>query len=278
MSSSNGIKAWYLRHFKSEYPMVYAGAIFLIIIPFLYPLGIPLPIGEHARTMYDYIESTPPGSTYLMYNALRPSNYPECGYALETNILHALRRGIRVIIVTSRLEELPSITITWANLRKDLEKYEYGVDWVNLGALTHGTEEQVAAFARDLTWMGIDYYGTPLSQIPLMQEIKTAKDITAVFDYVMGPPAAMVRQWISVYNTPHLLISSGCQAADSMGLIPKYAMCSLNSNMGSAEYMILVGDHRLPVKMVDAITLTMLYGAMVMIIGNLRHRRRVIKG
>src|SRR5438046_9082851 len=69
--------------------------IFLLIalatlLPLLHPFGLPLSVSPEVRGVYDYIESVPEGSGFLLSVDFDPSSKPE----LEPQALGVLRHAV----------------------------------------------------------------------------------------------------------------------------------------------------------------------------------------
>src|SRR5262247_4277578 len=79
--------------------------IFLVIglctlLPLLYPVGLPIKTSQEVRGVYDYIESLPEGSVFLLSLDFDPSSKPEL-YPMSIALLrHAFRKNLKVVGMT----------------------------------------------------------------------------------------------------------------------------------------------------------------------------------
>jgi hypothetical protein len=272
----SSVKEIYKRIFGTDmiYPLLYILGASVIIFPFLFPLGLPAPIGEHATLMYQWIEDkVDPGDICVFMLTISGALYPENGYLAETNVAHVLNKGGSCIIVSTTVQASQSLELFLRVMIPELASkgYEYGEDWVVL-SFSALAEEGQAALARDLHFGGSDYYGTSLGEIPLMGRAKTADDILGVFAYLGGSGGAytLARTWLNPY--PHLEMLQGqnaCGAAHALTLWPHLSVCVINSISGSAQYMRLVGDLRFPVRTQDVLSTVHLFALSLIIVGNI---------
>ena len=79
--------------------------IFLLIalatlLPLLHPFGLPIKVSPEVRGVYDYIESLPEGSVFLLSLDFDPSSKPELEPQAIALLRHAFRKQLRVIGMT----------------------------------------------------------------------------------------------------------------------------------------------------------------------------------
>jgi hypothetical protein len=269
------IKETYLKFvgYHREYPLLYLGAVLCLVLPFLSPIGLPLPIGEHARNMYNWIEAQPPGLGYLFNSGYDPSLYPECGYLTEANVIHILKKGGSALIYIMAEAGMLSANIYMPVIQKDAQALgkTYGEDWIHMGLVGRAQPAEYVALATNLWFAGIDYYGTYFGDIPITKKFSDANDIAAHFFYGAGSGDSEVRFFGEPYNMPILYGSTACGVPGKMAFYPKYAVAVINSITGSAEYMNLSGDLRWPVKTVDVISLCLMIACAYIVIGNITY-------
>jgi hypothetical protein len=66
--------------------------------------------------------------------------------------------------------------------------------------------------------------------------------------------------------------------ATNQAYYPDLFVCNLASTVGTAEYCILRGDLRWPVKAVDVVSTLLIVGMVYMIIGNIRQHWSKLTG
>src|SRR5712691_13189785 len=79
--------------------------IFLLIalatlLPLVHPFGLPIKVSPEVRGVFDYIESLPEGSVFLLSLDFDPSSKPEL-YPMSIALLrHAFRKNQKVVGMT----------------------------------------------------------------------------------------------------------------------------------------------------------------------------------
>ena len=79
--------------------------IFLVIgvctlLPLLYPVGLPIKISPEVRSIYDYIETLPERSVFLLSIDFDPASKPELHPQAIALLRHAFRKNLRVVAMT----------------------------------------------------------------------------------------------------------------------------------------------------------------------------------
>jgi hypothetical protein len=211
-----------------------------VIIPLLFPIGLPVKETPEVKSVYDYIDKIPAGSAILVSMDYDPAALAEL-YPMTLAILrHAFSKDIRVLGMT--------LWMTGASLG-DLAMREAAVgiaqageDYVYLGYVPGGSnvimrmgEDISAVFSKD-------YGGKSLPEIPAMKGIKNYKDISLIIDLAAG---ATPESWIvyagSKYNQT---IAVGCTAVSAVGYYPflntKQIIGLIGGMKGAAEYEKLI--------------------------------------
>lgn len=162
-----------------------------VSIPLLAPLNLPIPISEHTQAYYDSIETnTQTGDIVVISFDFGPSTLPENGPQATGTVFHADNLGLKVVA-----------TAFWASggplgeqILRDVygEDFpnipEYGTEVVYLGYIP-GNEVGMQTFGDDTSSAkGTDHYGTPLADLPLMQECESAADIAVWCEITSGTP------------------------------------------------------------------------------------------
>jgi hypothetical protein len=195
---------------------------------------------EIATDWYDYIENIPNGSAILFSPWYEPSNMNEL-FPMTLAVMHQLfQKNVKVILVTFQAEGTNVISQALEVINPQNYGKTYSVDWVNLGYIA-GQETALAALARDLTFPGIDYYGTLLEELPIMQSVKSASDISLVILISDKGVETFLRQWQVSYNVPMIC---GCTLALSTAIVPYLLAGNISASLyglsSVAEYEKLV--------------------------------------
>jgi hypothetical protein len=236
---------------------IYIVLFILVSIPLLYPLELPIPISGLTENVWDTTVALPAGSVVIHSFDFGPSTLPENGPQAEAHLFQCKQRGLRVVALAF-----------WASggpLAHDIitdvygEGYEnedfYGTDIVYLGYVP-GNEVGMQTFG-DSTWdaKGTDHFGTSISDIPLMQEVRSAADFDLWAEWTSGTPGEQqVIQFIQGRHTGEnpiwpdpdgrMTLIAGSTAVSVPGMMPFYTAGQivgiLNGLAGAGEYEFLV--------------------------------------
>ncbi len=245
------------------------------------PITSPISILEWTRSLYDYVDTLPPGSLILysgQYGSAGPTFQP---FAMAF-LYHCMRNNLRLVGVCPSL-----IFIDWLDLDLHASGWldpgvvkprpgdtmsngkTYGTDFVYLGFLP-GQEAGLANLAKDSRMVyKLDYYGNDIETLPIMQDFRSAEDIDLVlilFDYY-PVPISWVRQW-RPYGTP---IGLAHYASPGPYLPYYYAgdYIGISSDIdGGSQYETLVGKPGLATALTTLSSTLHLLQAVVIIAGS----------
>ena len=216
--------------------IIYILLALTIIIPTFLQLRMPISVSSQTQASYDYIESLPVGSTVMVSFDFGPSSLPEPEAIAETILAHCFSRGIRVIGLTLD----PTATILGSELLEDVASKKgaiLGEDYVYLG-FRPGALQVILGMGISITnHFESDYYGTPITDIPMMQGITNYNDISVL---VTLCSSSIVDAWIIYANSQYgLKIIAGTTAVINTQLTP-YVQSGqlvglLNGYLGAAE-------------------------------------------
>ncbi len=211
-----------------------------VIVPLLFPIGMPVTVTKEVQAVYDYIENLPPGSTIMLAMDYDPAALAEL-YPMNIAVLrHAYSRNIKVIGMTLWIT---GATLGNLAMREAAEGIaQEGEDYVYLGYVA-GYASVVMGMGEDISNVyPTDYGGRPLSELPAMKGVKNYKDIDLLIDLAAG---ATPELWIAYAGSKYgQTIAVGCTAVSAVGYYP-----FLNSNQiigliggmkGAAEYENLI--------------------------------------
>jgi hypothetical protein len=162
---------------------IYFVLLILIILPMVYPMVLPVAVGEMTDTMFAHIENEiePGDYVILVGQGVNPKDMLDRGWMWVDMVRHLWSKEgpggehVKITLMSyAGFSEYADLILKFA-VGDDLgTKFKYGIDYVNLGQVLSMTEAGFAAFARDAGWCGVttDFYGTPLDEIPITQETK----------------------------------------------------------------------------------------------------------
>ena len=155
---------------------------------------------------------------------------------------------------------------------------KYGEDYVMLGYIP-GLEIGAAAYAKDIhALISVDTYGTPLEELPLMQNVRNIEDIDLAISISSGfGPMGYINQFYIPYGTP---VAAGCIGIMAPGLRPYYPdqlRGFLPTARNGAEYELLINEPGIGIIDFDAQTLAHLVLIIFIITGNIFEYSRVFE-
>lgn len=242
-------------------------------IPLLSPLGLPLTISSETKTAYDKVdEYIQQGSVVVIAYEFIAGNWAEMGPIAVAMTQHVFEKpDVRIVMLAMGREQGPLLverTIDYI----DTKGKEYETDYVNLGFFA-GAEAAMASFASDIPGIvKVDYYGTAIDQIPVMDGLKDLNDIDLFICLWSGTPgwAEYLRQWYTPYEIP---VVGGTLGINGPGAAPYVAAGQLKGLVvglrGGAEYEKLVGKPGEAISGMDAITTSHILVILFVIVGNL---------
>jgi len=247
---------------------------FVLIIFFailINPIPFPIATNRWTTAYYRYVEALPSGSLVLLSPDFVAAGYTENGYTGEAMLKQLWRKGADVIIVGYQAESPMMADKMLLRLNDWIKAHNlvYGMDYVSLPMVT-GLEVGAAALAqkgKDL--FSVDVYGTPISQIPIMQRFTNYASINLCIG--MGGRAT------TGYYISHWFIPYGVRVGDAgatLGLGGSIATFDKGQIVGAvvgltgtAEYESLIGEFSVATKLVgtlNAAVLTMV-GSVIII-------------
>jgi len=242
--------------------------IILSFIPVLMPLGLPVPIESATQESYDALESISTGDivcvTFDYAGGSAAELYPQNLVILR----HALTKDLRVVTVSFAIggPEMAEMCLEESGYTATKE---YGIDYVNLG-FAAGFETAMSAFATNPhTLFAADFYGTPLDNVPLMDEVHNIEDLKYVAFTTSTSQDHYIRQFTG-YSTKVV----GCIQSLYFSVMKVYMGTGqlegfINGLRGSAEYELITNELGVGVMTMDQASVTHLYGIILLIVGNI---------
>mgnify|MGYP001081142558 CR=1 FL=1 len=251
--------------------IMWALAIICLVIPFLSPLGTPVIVTEPTKGFAKIIEDLPNGSVVVVQGSVSVAFLGEVFPAMIDTFRYLMSKDLKIVIV-SFAEDGP-ITVGKALdvVKPEALGKKYGRDWVWFGYIA-GLEVGMASFAKDLRMLANDFHGTPIKDIPLMQEVKNYEDVDLVIDFnvFLDMCEYSVRQWAVTYKKPLLIATMSSNIPVVISYYQaKQVLGYLNGVRGAAEYEAITGVKGLGMSYSDATAFVVLATIAFMAIGNL---------
>jgi hypothetical protein len=261
---------------KIDSRVLYLILAIVVTVPILWPMGLPLSVGEHVRALYDFIDDLEPGSIIVLSwdvdAATKPEWYPQ-GIAI---IHHAVQnKNVNVVTLALRVdgaifadEALREIFNMPENMPTD-EHPDYGVRFINLGYVAGG-EAAVTTMATDLhSLVKIDHYGNPLEELRLTQDLVGLKDVALTIALSTGRHIWIWWEFLHVpWGTPLGIGGTGAITAAIAPLYPTDVVGYIGGLRGAAEYEYLVVRPGSAIAAMDAQLLAHVVIILFIVLGN----------
>ncbi len=220
--------------------IIYSVLAIAIIIPFFFPSGLPVPITNEVKSIYNYIHRLGPDDCILLSCDFDPSTKAELYPMVKAIIRHAFMRDVKVMVMT-----LVPQGIGLAEQALDVSN-EYGKgtgkDYVFLG-YRPGVSVLILGMGTNIyTQFPTDYYGTPIDDLPMMRKIKNFDDINLALSF---SASNIVRLWLTHaherFNQDIAWGITGVMAPDFYPYVQSGQVIGLIGGMkGAAEYERLI--------------------------------------
>ena len=252
---------------KIDRRVIYWLFIIIVAFPHIRPFGLPLAVTEYTESFYDKIENNYEAGDVCIYSLdVTLSSSAELGGGVVASVRHLSRKGIK-IVAYSGSPEGPLIFDSLMKPALDAAGYEYGVDYTYLGYAAGG-ETLVARLMEDISEVyPTDYYGTPITELPLMDDHNKATDFDFCFGF--GNPIYYLRQWYSKYQSIVLCMTTANNFATNFPHLDAGYVDMTNGVNGCAEYEVLLGYSGIAGSSVDSTSMAQLMIIALIFLGNI---------
>lgn len=255
---------------------IFAAMALAIAIPLLLPISFNAKPGAETvkfdRALQKAIDSPKPIMIGIDFGPQTMAELEPITLAVMHKIFHSRKK----VIFFTLYPEAAALTRRYLALMEKTYKIEYGKDYVFLGYATAFTVAIYTMGTSIERFFQSDDKGTPLSQIPLMREVKNLKDASAVVDIAANN---FPHQWISYAVAPYgidfLIACTAVQATDYYPYLQTgQAKGMLAGGRAGAEYEALLMEQKVLTQTGDATrslgsqTMALAAIALFIIVGN----------
>ncbi|MBZ0267126.1 hypothetical protein K8I85_03140 [bacterium] len=220
-----------------------------VTIPLLLRRPSPVAPSPIVQDLYDAVDAIPAGGRLLLSLDYGPSTVPENDPMSHAVTRHALRKDIKVYLMTVWATGPPLISNLMNQVvTSDFPNKEYGRDFINLGykvgnqgliqSLTSNFKGQ---YTQDIGW-GDAHPSRPTADIEMMDPITTVRDFDMIIAIGSGQPG--VKEWVQFAGDPTgVPVGGGVTAVEAPLLYPYYPsqlQGLMGGLQGAAEYEFLV--------------------------------------
>lgn len=221
--------------------------VFLVVaFPLLSPLNLPIPISPMTQAFYDAVEKLRPGDVAFISFDFSAASLPEQYPQSKAAVSHVSAKGAKIVAVTFWADGPIFIDNTFKDVFGASSSHsKYGIDFVNLGYVV-GAETAMASFGKDIySTTPKDYYGKPIGTLPLMENVKSAKDFKILIALSSGTPGyrELLRQIQAPYGLTEVAGVTAVVGPEVRPYFPQQIGGVIEGLAGAAEYEILLGRY-----------------------------------
>ena len=248
-------------------------------VPLVVEIKAQMYVSRPALDLYQALEAVPDDKIVVISCNWEPGTRGENGPQTEALMRHCMKSGKRFAIFGWAYPPGPQLGQQIAERLQDEYGYHYGEDWVNWGWKT-GTDVMVRAWAKNIPeTIKEDISHTPLSEIPVMRGIQSARDVGLILEITPSNTLpTYVRYVYGIYRTPLGYAPTGVMAPEAFPYYDAGQIVGVLKGLaGAAEYEKLVGYEGDALKRMPAQSSAHLLIVVLIIIGNViyfRARRR----
>ncbi len=233
---------------KIDRRIIYLVLAIVVIVPLITTVKLPSVRGlPRTRQLFEAVESLKGTGKALMISVdFDPQSSPELYPMLEAIIRHAFARDIPVIGLAIWQTGTGLGEEALRTIAKEYNK-KYGKDYVYLGWKWPPSAVMLSMGNFISQAFPLDYYGTPVDSLPLIQKIKNYKQIGLIISLSAGSPGYAT--WITYAHTKFgVPVGAGVtavSAADAYPFLPTKQLVGLLVGMkAAAEYENMVEQHK----------------------------------
>lgn len=242
---------WSERLLNIDRRVIYVIIAIVMIIPIIFPFGLPIRISRPTQQMFDAIDQLPQEKNTLMISAdYNPQDFPEIHPMMVAILRHAFQRRIKVVVLCLYATELglaeDAINTVSAEFNQransEKEKIINGRDYVFLGWKPPPVVP-ILGMGEDISEIfPKDYYGVNIDERPMMAGIRNYDDIGLLVCLSSGtPPLWYVFYAQGIYGVRVATGVTAVSVADFYPYLGSGQFTGLLEGMkGGAEYETLV--------------------------------------
>ncbi len=236
----------FLRFQQIDRRALYSLVFVAVTLPFYLnwpPVGVR--VSREVESAYRVIDAIPPHANPLLLSVdYDPASAAELTPMAEAVLRHCFSKGIRVLVVSMQYtgqgagiaaEVVPRIAAEYHRTRD--------VDWAFLGFQPNAGIAMLQMGESIRKTFPVDYYGTPVDQIPLMESVQTYAQIPCVLSLAAS---AVSELWVTYAGSRYgVKVLLGITAVNAADLQPFYQSGQVGGILGglkgAAEYEARIG-------------------------------------
>ncbi|MBM3318545.1 MAG: hypothetical protein FJY75_11905 [Candidatus Eisenbacteria bacterium] len=273
--------AWYEPLLAIDRRVLYALMFLAVLIPTLLPIGLPIRITPEVQNVYDRIDGLRPGEIVFYALEYDPSTAAELEPMAMAMLRHAFSKDLRVLACCLSSTGVTLVEDEIARVAREYDR-EYGRDYVYLGYQPYPGIVIMTMGENFRTPFPLDYYKTPLDELPMMRGVRNYDDVALVFTV---NATSGIDHWITYgqgrYKFPLGLGSAAVMATNYYQYVQSGQLFGIISGLrGAAEYEMLIDKGTVARKGMDVQSIAHALIVLFILFGNIaflveRRRRRL---
>lgn len=271
-----------IQHIDSR--IMYVLLALTIAIPLIFPINMPIFVSPEAQSVYDSIENCPSDKIIIVSNNWAAGTTAENVPQTEALIRHMFMRHKKFAVLSFDVQG-NKFSYDIANRLSKEMGMTYGKDWCQWGYRPYPNMVLILqGLARDVPGtIQNDVNGTPVSEIPMMKNIKTIKDIGLIEEITSSGTAGI---WVAYiygpYRTPIVYAPTSVMAPSAFNYLDAGQIKGMLLGMkGAAEYEKLLNRPGFATRGAGALSSSHILIIVLIIIGNIGYltekRRRMLE-
>ena len=214
----------------------------VVFVPLLFTMGLPVYVTKEVKSVYDRLDSLPPGTVVMIPCEYDPATMAELRPMAHAIFRHCFSKDLKILSVSLQIEGVTLVKEDLALIAAEYGK-KYGKDYVFLGykpypaiVILNMGENFRKPFPRD-------YYGTNLDDLPMMKGVINYSSCDCIVNINATSGADY---WINYangrYKAPLALGVTAVSATDYFTFLASGQIFGLLGGLkGAAEYEKLIG-------------------------------------
>ncbi len=172
----------------------------VVVLPLLFPIGLPTDITPPVQTLYDAIDNIPANDKPLLISFdYGPDTAPELDPMAKAIMRHCFSKNIRIMLMSLYADGAGMAQRALESVvSNEFPDKKSGVDYTFLGFIPGSTAVILNMGQSIHETFPSDGYGYSLSELPMMESVDTYEDIPLMVD-ISG--SATPRAWLSYAQT-----------------------------------------------------------------------------
>ncbi len=223
--------------------IIYLLLFIVAVIPFIFPIGMPVNVTPEVKSVYDYIEKLPPDKPVMISIDYDPQTQAENDPQARAIMRHCFARHKKVIVLATYPTNVGVAELAIKETSKEFGA-KNGIDWCFLG-YKPGVQIIMMQMGENIhKAFPTDYYGTPLDKIPMMKNIVNYNDIGLI---VSVSASSIADAWVAYaherYGAPLALAVTAVSGPQYYVYVQSKQIVGLLGGLkAAAEYETLLKD------------------------------------